>query len=61
MFVLPAIGSIAIDATICLLWLQRGSHAMGSSFRLQMVDVVAFTVLRLVLLALFAAMFYRER
>lgn len=62
MFVLPALGSIALDvACICLFFIQKGSRAIGSNFQLRVVDVVAFTFLRLVFLTLFATMFYRER
>lgn len=62
MFVLPALGSIALDvACICLFFIQKGSRAIGSKFQLRVVDVVAFTFLRLVFLTLFATMFYRER
>lgn len=62
MFVLPALGSVILDvACICLFWIGKGSRAIGTAFRLSMADVVAFTGLRLVFLALFAAMFYRQR
>lgn len=62
MFVLPALGSISLDvACICLFFIQKGNRAIGSTFQLRVVDVVAFTFLRLVFLTLFATMFYRER
>lgn len=62
MFVLPALGSVVLDvACISLFWVDRGSRAIGTTFRLSMADVVAFTGLRLVFLALFAAMYFRQR
>lgn len=62
MFVLPALGSVTLDvACIFLFWIEKGNRAIGTTFRLSMADVVAFTGLRLVFLAVFAAMFYRQR
>lgn len=62
MFFLPAAGSISLDVVFLGLFvLERGSHPVGSAFRLRMIDVAVFTTLRLLFLSVFTTLFYRER
>lgn len=62
MFVLSALGSIALDGlAIALFLLQRDDYGSGATFPLRMVDVIVCTALRLVFLTIFATIFYRKR